>query len=101
MRERGDMIVLECLYTEGSLTSLEIKVEFSYDGTNYGQEQNASTSGGTTTLTPNEFTTTTTGNFHVTIPKNGAGYMKVYAKGTGTTTNSSLAINAYLIDTNF
>jgi hypothetical protein len=86
---------LECLYTKGSLTSVEIKIEFSQDGTNFVQETNKVISGGTTTLTVNEYTSTTSTNFHISLPIM-ANYIRVSAKGTGTVTSSSLAIVAKL-----
>jgi hypothetical protein len=84
-----------CYYTEGSLTSLEIKIETSLDGTNYVQETNLSISGGTGTLSKGEYTTTETGNFKISIPVS-ARFIKVSAKGTGTVTSSSLQIDAFL-----
>ena len=92
---KHNQLELECIYTKGSLTSLEIKIEFSNDGTNWVQETNKAVSGGTTTLTLNEHTTTASTGFHISIPIM-ANFIKVSAKGTGTLTGSSLAIVAKL-----
>lgn len=47
---------LEITYVKGSETTLNIKVESSIDGgTTYGQQIAQSTSGGTTTVTPNVY----------------------------------------------
>lgn len=90
-----NQLVLHCLFTKGSLDSLEIKVEFSNDDTTYYRETNASTTAGTTTLTVNEYTLASTANIEIAIPIS-TRYIKVSAKGTGTVTSSSLAINAVL-----
>jgi len=83
------------IYTKGSLTSLEVKIESSLDGTNYVTETNVSVSGTTNTMSKGEYTTTEDGNFKITVPMS-ARFVKVSAKGTGTTTSSSLAIQAML-----
>jgi len=93
--DKCNQLELECIFTKGSLTSCEIKIEFSADGTNYVQETNKSVTAGTTTLTLNEYTTTASGSFHISIPIT-ANYVRVSAKGTGTATGSSLAIVAKL-----
>lgn len=86
---------LEIAFTKGSLTSLEIKIETSIDGVTYYPETNASISGGTTTLTPGEYTTTTDGNFKINVPISTA-HIKVSFKGTGTVTGSSVACRGIL-----
>lgn len=93
--DKANQLELECIYTKGSLTSAEIKIEFSQDGTNYVQETNKSVSAGTSTLTLNEYSTTAATSFHISIPLM-ANYVRVSAKGTGTVTGSSLAIVAKL-----
>nr|QGH72388.1 MAG: hypothetical protein [Podoviridae sp. ctka020] len=92
-----NQLVLSVNFTKGSLTSGEIKVELSYDDTDYLREQNASVSSGTSTLSDNEYTFTTTGKKQILIPLAGAAYIKVYAKGTGTVTDSLMAIDAYTV----
>lgn len=93
--EEYNQLALYCIYSKGSLTSAEIKVESSYDGTNYVTETNMTISGGTITLNKGAFTTTEDGNFKITMPMT-AKFIKVSAKGTGTTTSSSLALQAML-----
>lgn len=82
-------------YTKGSLTSLELKIEVSDDGTNYHQEVNESVSAGTTTMRLAEHTLTDDGNFFLPVPIIGK-YIKISAKGTGTVTSSSLQLSAIL-----
>lgn len=86
-----NQLVLLVNWTKGSLTSLELKVEVSVDGTNYFQETASSVSGGTVTIIPKEYTITTTGKSNILIPVS-ARYIKVSAKGTGTVTSSSLTL---------
>jgi len=83
-------------YTKGSLTSLEIKVEFSTDGTTYRQQVVASVGSGTTTLLANEYTYAgASNNFPIDLPIS-TNFIKISAKGTGTVTNSLLALSATL-----
>lgn len=88
-------LVLYCLYTKGSLDSLQIKVESSLDGTNWVQETNVAISGATGTMNVGEFSTTDNANFKITIPMT-ANQVRVSAKGTGTVTSSLLQIDAML-----
>ena len=82
-------------FTIGSLTSAQVKVEFSDDGTTYYQDTNASTSWGTTTLSLGEYSFSAAGNYLIHIPIRYK-YIKISAKGTGTVTNSSMTIDALL-----
>jgi len=91
--EEYNEVVFYCYYTKGSLTSLEVKIESSLDGTNYVTETNMSITGATATLNKGEFTTTEDGNFKISVPMS-AKFVKISAKGTGTTTSSLLAIEA-------
>lgn len=95
-----NQMCIECDFAKGSLTSLEIKVEYSSDGVTYRQLTNSAVSGGTTTLTPAEFTMVCstlgeTQGFPIEIPIR-YNYIKISAKGTGTATNSSLAMGVIL-----
>lgn len=78
-------------FTIGSLTSAEVKVEFSYDGTNWFQEPNSLVSGGTNTWTANVNIMTAS---CAIAPKMTMAnkYMRVSCKGTGTVTGSKLAV---------
>ncbi len=80
-------------FTIGSLTSAEIKVEFSDDGTTYYQETASAISSGTSTDSVLAHTVTATGNYRIPIAIADR-YIKVSAKGTGTVTNSLLQIDA-------
>lgn len=90
-----NQLILLVDFTIGSLTSLQIKVETSNDGTTYYQETALSTSGGTTTATVNEYSFSATGKYRIPIEINDR-YIKISAKGTGTVTSSSCAITASL-----
>lgn len=92
-------LVLHCFFTKGSLTDAQIKVEFSYDGTNYVQETSGAISSGVQTDTLLVHKLNDTGNFEIKIPLD-ARCVKVSAIGTGTVTNSSLKINALLTNLN-
>lgn len=90
-----NQLIVEVDFTKGSLTSLEIKVEFSEDGTLYRQETFQSISSGTATETLGEHTMTATGKYEIKIPIT-TNKIKISVKGTGTVTNSLCAINAVL-----
>lgn len=95
--ERNNQLVLLVSFTKGSLTSAEIKVEFSPDGTTYYQETFQSISTGTATETVGEHQISATGNYRIMVPIKDR-YIKVSAKGTGTVTSSAMAITAVLGD---
>lgn len=88
-----NQILLYLVFTKGSLTSLEVKVEFSNDNSTFVQETVESVSGGTATFSLLEHSTTASGNYRLAIPVKDR-FIKVSAKGTGTVTGSSLTINA-------
>ncbi len=90
-----NQLVVHWSFTKGSLTTAELKVEFSVDGTSYFQESVASTTGGTTTYTAREHQLSATGNVPIEIPIS-CRYIKISVKGTGTVTSSSVAITAVL-----
>lgn len=82
-------------FTIGSLTSAEVKVEFSNDGTNYYQEaaEETASGSGTTTIYPIEYKFTATGTYRLAIPVKEQ-FIKLSAKGTGTVTSSSMTIES-------
>lgn len=82
-------------FTKGSLTSLEIKIEFSHDGTTYRQETFSAVSGGTSTDTLGVHTMTATGGYRISVPIKD-NYIKISANGTGTVTASSATVTAVL-----
>lgn len=80
-------------FTIGSLTTAEIKVEFSTDQTTYYQETFGSISGGTETDTLGIHQIGATGKYRIPIQLKDR-FVKISAKGTGTVTNSLMAISA-------
>jgi len=86
-------IVLLVSFTIGSLTSAELKVEFSPDNTTFYQETFEALSGGTGTLSLGEHTMAATGNYRIAIPARD-NFVKISAKGTGTVTSSTITIEA-------
>ena len=82
-------------FTKGSLTTAEIKFEFSGDGTNWYQEVASSTTSGTTTDTLVEHQISATGKYRLPVNVTDR-YMRASVKGTGTATSSSMAIQAVL-----
>ena len=88
-----NQIVLYVDFTIGSLTSAQIKVEFSDDNSDYYQETFAAISGGTETDTLGEHTIAATGKYRLAIPIKD-NYIKVSVKGTGTMTSSLMKVSA-------
>lgn len=82
-------------FTIGSLTSAELKIEFSHDGTTFFQETYSSVSAGVSTDTLGNRTYAASGNYRIAIPCK-ANYIKISVKGTGTVTNSLAQIDAVL-----
>lgn len=82
-------------FTIGSLTSAEIKIEYSHDGTTYFQETFENISSGTSTLTNGVYQMSATGKYIISVPIKFS-YIKVSVKGTGTVTGSSMAIKAII-----
>jgi len=87
-----NQLVIEVDFTIGSLTSMELKVEF-LNGAVYSQETFSSLSGSTSTDTLGEHTMTATGIYNIPIPIKCSG-VRISVKGTGTVTSSLCAINA-------
>lgn len=94
--EKNQLIVLFSL-TLGSLTSAELKIEFSPDGTTYYREtyDDIAASTGVITERAIERTFTATGNYRIALPIKDR-YIKISTKGTGTLTNSLIAISAII-----
>lgn len=84
-------------FTKGSLTSLEIKIEFSHDGITYYQEISEAISSGIATMSEEYHQLTPSGNQNgvLSIPIK-CSKIKISAKGTGTVTGSSLKIDAII-----
>jgi len=93
--EGENQLILLVDATLGSLTSIEIRVEFSDDDATFFQETFGAISGGTDTLTLGEHTFTSDGNYRIPISVSDR-FFRVAAKGTGTVTGSLLAIDGVL-----
>ena len=93
--ERFNQLMIYWAFTKGSLTSLEIKVEFSDDGVTYYQEISESVSSGVATMSAEYHQITPSGNQNgvLLIPIK-CSKIKISAKGTGTVTSSALVIDA-------
>ena len=76
-----------------SLTSVELKAEFSNDNVTYYQETSLDISGGTWTVNLFEYTFTLWGNYRLAIPIKDK-YVKISAKWTGTVWGSELKITS-------
>ena len=82
-------------FTIGSLTSAEVKIEYSNDGTTYFQDTFEAISGGTSTLSLGNYTFASTGNYIISVPIK-FNYIKISVKGTGTATSSSMTVDAVI-----
>lgn len=91
-----DEVIILLDFTIGSLTSAEVKVEFSPDNTNWYQEAKGAYSNGVTTEKQNEHSIAATGKYRLDPIKIKDRYIRVSAKGTGTVTSSSLTISAII-----
>jgi hypothetical protein len=86
-----DKLVVLADFTKGSLTSAEIKIEYSIDGTTWFQESTKTVSGGVITEALAEHTMAATGLYYIPLDMK-AQYARISVKGTGTVTASSMAI---------
>ena len=90
-----NQLALMVYFTIGSLTSAQLKIEFSHDGVTYVQETIDSVDYTTGVITQLVATREMTGSSNIVIPiPIKFRYIKVSVKGTGTVTNSSMTINA-------
>jgi hypothetical protein len=90
-----NQLIVECDFTIGSLTDTQIKVEFSWDSTNYFQETFSAVTAGVSTESLGVHKLAATGKYTIAVPIV-ARNIKISAIGTGTVTSSSLAITAVL-----
>ncbi len=89
----SNQLNLMVAFTIGSLTTAEVKVEYSLDGSTYYQETFESISSSTATMANGIYQLSATGNYVIAIPIKFP-YIKISSKGTGTVTSSSLSIKA-------
>lgn len=95
--EKFNGIYLNYDFTIGSLTDAQIKIEVSMDGTNYYQLVSDSIAAGVNTVDGLVYKLAGTLKGSTTPVQITTKYVKISAIGTGTVTNSSLAIDAVLI----
>lgn len=89
-------LILLVDFTIGSLTSCELLVEFSIDNTTFYKLPFVNTpSSGVAVVEAFTFQLTASDQLWIPLPVK-ARYIKISAKGTGTVTSSSLAIDAIL-----
>lgn len=79
-------------FTLGSLTSMDLKFEYSLDKTTWYQETFDSVSSGTNTESLGIRHFTATGNYQISVPILGK-YFRISAIGNGTVTSSSLQLD--------
>jgi hypothetical protein len=93
--ENYNQLNLYIAYVKGSLTSLQVKVEYSDDGENFYQDTFITESGDTATCVAGEYTFAPAANqnFIIALPIQ-CSAIRVSAKGTGTVTSSSCGIIA-------
>ena len=87
-------VTLEIAFTIGSSTGVDIKVEFSADGTNYFQMPQYTQSGSVSLYSADVIRLAATGTIRPTLGTVNADTMRVSAKAIGTTTGTLLAISS-------
>lgn len=94
---KNNQLILYVSFTKGSLTSGGIKIEFSNDGSNWYQETEDDLAASTGIITEILQTRifTASGNYRIPV-KITDQFIRVSAIGTGTTTSSSMQINAII-----
>ena len=89
----NNQLMLYIDFTKGSLTSAELKVEFSDDGTNWYQETSSAVASGESTDSLLNHKFTASGSYRLALPLCDR-HVKVSVKGTGTMTGSLMAVKA-------
>jgi len=85
-------------FTKGSLTTVELKIEFSHDGISWYQEPSLSDSSGTITINLAEYQKNANLAIPLTFTNIAAKEIRVSVKGTGTVTGSSCTLTAVLFN---
>lgn len=93
--EDYEQLVILVSFTIGSLTTCEVKLEFSNDGVTYYQETFEDLAGTNATASLGQHQYSATGNYTIERPIKFR-YVRVSAQGTGTVTSSSLTLKALL-----
>lgn len=91
--ELQNQLLVYVYFTKGSLTTLEVKIEFSDDGVTYVQETFSAISGATSTETAGVHQFGATGNYRIPVEIKDQ-FIKISVKGTGTVDDSSCAVKA-------
>lgn len=86
-----NQIIFYIDFTKGSLTSAEIKIEFSHNGQDWYQETISSLTSGVDTLTNYIRQITADGKYRVAVPIKDS-QVRISVKGTGTVTGSEMSI---------
>ena len=92
---QANQLLVFVSFTKGSLTSAEVKIEYSNDNSAWYQETFGTVSGAANTLSAGYSTMTASGNY-VIISEIAGKFVRVSANGTGTVTSSSMKIEAAL-----
>lgn len=82
-------------FTIGSLTSLDIKIQYSNDGTDWYDETFSTITAGAAAMSLGLYNFTAAGKYVLSLPVKNS-YIRVLARGNGTATSSSLAIGAVI-----
>jgi hypothetical protein len=90
-----NQLVLYVSFTIGSLTTSEIKVEFSHDDSTWYQESFSSITTTTDSLSLGVHQLSASGNYRIAIPIKDR-FVKVSVKGTGDVTGSAMSIGAVI-----
>nr|AKH46130.1 hypothetical protein [uncultured marine virus] len=90
-------ILIDYDFTKGSLTTADIKVEYSADGSTWFQHTSVSTSAGVATVSSAAYRLGASGVGTLAVPLIKHPYLRVSAIGNGTATGSSLTIDVNYI----
>lgn len=91
-----DELIILADFTVGSLTTCQLKVEFSPDNSAWYQDTGVAYSGGTTTCVANIYSLSATGKYRLPPIKIKDRYIRISTLGIGNGTGSSLAIKAII-----
>ena len=93
--ELRNQLELYIQLTLGSLTSAQLKLEFSNDGVTYYQESFSTISNGTDSVSAGVHSFSASGNYRMAFPIKDV-WIRVSVQGTGTVTNSLMAVGAII-----
>ena len=92
--DQDNYLTLIVDYTKGDETSMQLKIEASFDNSTYAQQVAESTSGGTITVSLAERSFSATGKYAIEVQPTRAKFIKVSVKATGGTPTGTAAITA-------